>query len=70
MASLPISKRDQRRCLACSIDVDHTEHQHDEYLAIWCEQHLSWCGNHTHKSIEDALAHLRAAGSIQATNEG
>ena len=59
MTILNPTEKDLRRCVACSIDIFHTKEQHDEYLSIWCEQHQSWCGNHTHKSIKEAIDYLR-----------
>ncbi len=43
------------KCFACRIDIKHSPIQHEEYMEIWCEKHLSWCGDHTQKSIEDAI---------------
>ena len=59
MAKLPETGRDQRRCFACSKDLAHNLEQHEEYLAIWCEEHSFWCGNHNHKTIKEAIDHLR-----------
>jgi hypothetical protein len=50
---------DKTKCFACSIKVQHSQLQHDEYLAIWCDKHHSWCGDHTQKSIESALNKYR-----------
>jgi hypothetical protein len=59
MAKLPENAIDRRRCFACSKELPHSLEQHEEYLAIWCEAHNFWCGNHTHKSIKEAIDTLR-----------
>ena len=50
---------DPIRCIACSIAVRHTREQHDEYLSIWCDEHKSWCGDHTQSSIKEQLSRIR-----------
>jgi hypothetical protein len=52
-------KKEPIKCLACSINVEHTEEQHKDYISIWCDKHQSWCGDHTQKSIRDAINHLK-----------
>jgi hypothetical protein len=52
-------KPDAMKCLACSVNVNHSEEQHNDYLAIWCSQHNSWCGDHTQKTILEALNNLK-----------
>jgi hypothetical protein len=63
---------DPVRCIACSISVNHTKEQHEDYLSIWCEEHKSWCGDHTITSIEKKIASLkkeREVGKIKRSDQ-
>ena len=57
-----LENHDFVKCLACSIGVKHSEELHDSYLAIWCEKHKSWCGDHTKTSIKGQLEKIREQG--------
>jgi hypothetical protein len=69
MIALTLSQSDPRRCVACSIELEHTAEQHEEYVAIWCEQHKTWCGNHNHRSIAEAIEHLRKTKQQSGTDK-
>jgi hypothetical protein len=48
---MKLRERDITKCLACSINIEHDQEQHDNYVAIYCNEHHSWCGDHKEKNI-------------------
>ena len=46
---------DPIKCLACAGDTEHTAAQHQEYLSLWCEEHLQWCGDHRDPNLQQRL---------------
>jgi hypothetical protein len=47
---------DPIRCLACAAEIEHTFKQHGDYIALWCEDHKQWCGDHTRTDLKESLA--------------
>lgn len=58
-------KKEPLKCLACSVMVEHTIEQHEDYLAIWCEKHNTWCGDHNHESIKSLLDYQQQKREFQ-----